>query len=253
MDESYIECKHRSLKAMSLPSMTRRLLSRTMQLASHPRKRVLQPVSQVSHSQIRGFAPAESGFVFAESRSHSRNRVSHSRNRVSLRGSTCECRLSFSCTELAQIRLGPFIRRISRDETNDLRLSPIALRLNPRGVAAVRSHSTEVANNRRTGARSRLSASPGVMQISRRARSALASRGLVERNTPAMPRNRCLSLRAHNSRSALGKLRSASAVWLTLRVKLCGRGPCAEADAARRLPHVSRRDAGGVPPPALVS
>ena len=39
----------------------------------------------------------------------------------------------------------------------------------------------------------------------------------------------------------------------TLRVKLCGRGPGAEADAARRLPHVSRRDAGGVPPPALVS
>ena len=45
-------------------------------------------------------------------------------------------------------------------------------------------------------------------------------------------------------------------VWsirLTLRVKLCGRGLRAEADAARRLPHVSRRAAGGVPPPALVS
>ena len=42
-------------------------------------------------------------------------------------------------------------------------------------------------------------------------------------------------------------------VDLTLRVKLCGRGPRAEADAARRLPHVSRRAAGGVPPPALVS
>ena len=42
-------------------------------------------------------------------------------------------------------------------------------------------------------------------------------------------------------------------VRLTLRVKLCGRGPGAEADAARRLPHVSRRAAGGVPPPALVS
>ena len=42
-------------------------------------------------------------------------------------------------------------------------------------------------------------------------------------------------------------------VGLTLRVKLCGRGPGAEADAARRLPHVSRRAAGGVPPPALVS
>ena len=39
----------------------------------------------------------------------------------------------------------------------------------------------------------------------------------------------------------------------TLRVKLCGRGPGAEADAARRLPHVSRRAAGGVPPPALGS
>ena len=37
-------------------------------------------------------------------------------------------------------------------------------------------------------------------------------------------------------------------VRLTLRVKLCGRGPRAEADAARRLPHVSRRAAGGVPP-----
>ena len=42
-------------------------------------------------------------------------------------------------------------------------------------------------------------------------------------------------------------------IRLTLRVKLCGRGPRAEADAARRLPHVSRRAAGGVPPPALVS
>jgi hypothetical protein len=42
-------------------------------------------------------------------------------------------------------------------------------------------------------------------------------------------------------------------VRLTLRVKLHGRGPRAEADAARRLPHVSRRAAGGVPPPALVS
>ena len=42
-------------------------------------------------------------------------------------------------------------------------------------------------------------------------------------------------------------------VHLTLRVKLCGRGLRAEADAARRLPHVSRRAAGGVPPPALVS
>ena len=42
-------------------------------------------------------------------------------------------------------------------------------------------------------------------------------------------------------------------VGLTLRVKLCGRGLRAEADAARRLPHVSRRAAGGVPPPALVS
>ena len=42
-------------------------------------------------------------------------------------------------------------------------------------------------------------------------------------------------------------------VRLTLRVKLCGRGPHAEADAARRLPHVSRRAAGGVLPPALVS
>ena len=42
-------------------------------------------------------------------------------------------------------------------------------------------------------------------------------------------------------------------VGLTLRVKLCGRGPRVEADAARRLPHVSRRAAGGVPPPALVS
>ena len=42
-------------------------------------------------------------------------------------------------------------------------------------------------------------------------------------------------------------------VGLTLRVKLCGRGPGAEADAARRLPHVSRRAAGGVPPPALGS
>ena len=48
-------------------------------------------------------------------------------------------------------------------------------------------------------------------------------------------------------------LRMRSLVWLTLRVKLCGRGPRAEADAARRLPHVSRRAAGGVPPPALVS
>ena len=37
-------------------------------------------------------------------------------------------------------------------------------------------------------------------------------------------------------------------IGLTLRVKLCGRGPRAEADAARRLPHVSRRAAGGVPP-----
>ena len=44
-----------------------------------------------------------------------------------------------------------------------------------------------------------------------------------------------------------------ASVHLTLRVKLCGRGPGAEADAARRLPHVSRRAAGGVPPPALVS
>ena len=42
-------------------------------------------------------------------------------------------------------------------------------------------------------------------------------------------------------------------IRLTLRVKLCGRGPRVEADAARRLPHVSRRAAGGVPPPALVS
>ena len=47
--------------------------------------------------------------------------------------------------------------------------------------------------------------------------------------------------------------RTVSFVRLTLRVKLCGRGPRAEADAARRLPHVSRRAAGGVPPPALVS
>ena len=37
----------------------------------------------------------------------------------------------------------------------------------------------------------------------------------------------------------------------TLHAKLCGRGPGAEADAARRSPHVSRRAAGGVPPPAL--
>ena len=42
-------------------------------------------------------------------------------------------------------------------------------------------------------------------------------------------------------------------VGLTLRVKLCGRGLRAEADAARRLPHVSRSAAGGVPPHALVS
>ena len=40
----------------------------------------------------------------------------------------------------------------------------------------------------------------------------------------------------------------SSCVRLTLRVKLCGRGPRAEADAARRLPHVSRRAASGVPP-----
>ena len=40
-------------------------------------------------------------------------------------------------------------------------------------------------------------------------------------------------------------------VGLTLHAKLCGRGPGAEADAARRSPHVSRRAAGGVPPPAL--
>ena len=33
-----------------------------------------------------------------------------------------------------------------------------------------------------------------------------------------------------------------------LGVKLHGRGPVAEADAARRLPHVSRRAAGGVTP-----
>ena len=45
----------------------------------------------------------------------------------------------------------------------------------------------------------------------------------------------------------------AACVRLTPRVKLCGRGLRAEADAARRLPHVSRRAAGGVPPPALVS
>lgn len=42
-------------------------------------------------------------------------------------------------------------------------------------------------------------------------------------------------------------------VRLTLRLKLCGRGLRAEDDAARRLPHVSRRAAGGVPPPNLVS
>ena len=47
--------------------------------------------------------------------------------------------------------------------------------------------------------------------------------------------------------------RTIFAVGLTLRVKLCGQGPGVEADAARRLPHVSRRAAGGVPPPALVS
>jgi hypothetical protein len=35
---------------------------------------------------------------------------------------------------------------------------------------------------------------------------------------------------------------------LTLRLKLRGRGLRAEADAARRLPHVTWRAAGGVPP-----
>jgi hypothetical protein len=35
-----------------------------------------------------------------------------------------------------------------------------------------------------------------------------------------------------------------SLVRLTFRVKLHGRGPRAEADAARRSPHVSRRDCG---------
>jgi hypothetical protein len=42
-------------------------------------------------------------------------------------------------------------------------------------------------------------------------------------------------------------------VRLTLQFKPHGQGPRAEADAARRLPHVSRRAAGGVPPPDLVS
>ena len=56
---------------------------------------------------------------------------------------------------------------------------------------------------------------------------------------PLRPRGYCLEERNH--------------VGLTLRVKLCGRGLRAEADAAHRLPHMSRRAAGGVPPPALVS
>ena len=54
------------------------------------------------------------------------------------------------------------------------------------------------------------------------------------------------------AQSAAGAERCGN-VDLTLRVKLCVPGPGAEADAARRLPHVSRRAAGGVPPPALVS
>ena len=33
-----------------------------------------------------------------------------------------------------------------------------------------------------------------------------------------------------------GSLEAIRYVGLTLRLKLCGRGPCAEADAARRLP-----------------
>ena len=60
----------------------------------------------------------------------------------------------------------------------------------------------------------------------------------------------CFNLGARTRREPLLRNRD---VDLTLRVKLCGRGLRAEADAARRLPHVSRRAAGGVPPPALVS
>jgi hypothetical protein len=39
-------------------------------------------------------------------------------------------------------------------------------------------------------------------------------------------------------------LRLRTFAGLTLRVKLCGRGPRAEADAARRLPHVTWRVCG---------
>ena len=57
-----------------------------------------------------------------------------------------------------------------------------------------------------------------------------------------------LPIRASSGVMSAPEAPSFMCVRPTLRLKLCGRGPRAEADAARRLPHVTRRAAGGVPP-----